>query len=353
MKHQKEIKIFIFILLLTLFIIYPLGIKADSLSASFSLTSLITDIKEERSVEGKKYNAYVIDKHESGCILTDDKENLVYAYLDNKTNATLLNGEMIIFEVESFSFENGIFLITIKNIIVYDTVFFYPENKTIDIDRIYTNTLKRVEVNEILINNGKAITSDFITINVFDGFTNKPYENGIHMHVIGYVLRKNDVELNFYITKKYEGTETLNINTKSLGIKGISYGNGESTINGVTFKYKEIGDYGFDIQMRSKTNSSNNISSTIYNIDEFKKPIKSIKITYNSSKTPRNENHVLAFKLGNTKECKDAIVYLNTNENRKEYEIEIKRDYKYIIILVPDTYGYSNFIESFIIEFKD
>ena len=345
-----ELLLFVFIIAIVLF---SKNAKADILSESFSLLSLITDINQERTIKNKRYNAYILDKHPEGAILTDGRENFVFAYIDKNTNTKLMNGERIVFKVSDAKKENNTFIANLIDIYPLDNDFSFFDAEKIDLENIYTSTLKKVEVDEITVNNGKAIINDCVSINVYDKFTEIPYENGTHLHTVGYILRKNDAELNFYITTKYEKIDSLTINTKTLGIKGLAYGNGSSTISGIKFTYKEIGDYGFGIQMRSKQNSTNNLSSLIQNTEEFKAPIKSIKITYNSSKTPRNENHVLCFNLGNTKDCSEATIYLNTNETKREYKIDIKKDFKYIKISVPDSYGYSNFIESFVLEFKE
>ena len=353
MKHFiTSIELLLFVLIIVV-VLFSKNAEADILSESFSLLSLITDIDQERTTENKRYNAYIADKHPSGAILTDGRDNYVFAYIEKNENAPLMNGERIIFKVKDAKKENGIFIVKTTDIYPLDNDISNFDVERIELENAYTTTLKKVEINEITINNGVATLNDCIFINVYDNFTKISYENGTHMHAVGYILRKNDVELNFYVTTKYERIDSLSINTKSLGIKGLAYGNGTATISGIKFTYKEIGDYGFGIQMRSKQNSTNNLSSLIQNTEEFKAPIKSIQITYNSSKTPRNENHVLCFSLGNTKECSDVTIYLNTNETKREYKIDIKKDFKYIKISVPDSYGYSNFVESFVLEFKE
>ena len=353
MKHFiTSIELLLFVLIIVV-VLFSKNAEADILSESFSLLSLITDINQERSIENKRYNAYIADKHPSGAILTDGRDNYLFTYIDKSENAPLMNGERIIFKVKDAKKENGIFIVKTADIYPLDNDISNFDVERMELENAYTTTLKKVEINEITINNGVATLNDCVSINVYDKFTEIPYENGIHMHTVGYILRKNDAELNFYVTTKYERIDSLSINTKSLGIKGLAYGNGTSTISGIKFTYKEIGDYGFGIQMRSKQNSTNNLSSLIQNIEEFKAPIKSIQITYNSSKTPRNESHVLCFSLGNTKECNDVTIYLNTNETKRDYKIDIKKDFKYIKISVPDSYGYSNFVESFVLEFKE
>ena len=350
---MKRFVIVLELLLVLSFIvsINPNKIKASDLMNSYSLSSLMIDIDQERVTEKKKYNAYVVDKIIDGAFLTDGRDKYIFAYIDKNTNKFLINGERIVFEVEDAGKENGIYIANLINVSSSGSTYFFPDVEKIDLENIYTTSLKKIEINEIYINNGRSSIDNTI-INVYDKFSDTPYQNGTHMHAVGYVLRKNDAEINFYIMTKYEKVESITINTKTLGVKGLAYGNGSSSINGIVFSYQEIGDYGFDIQMRSKQNSTNNTSSTIYNKDEFKTPIKSIRITYKKDKTPRNEKHVLCFYLGNTKECNDAIIYLNTNDAKKEYKTELRKDFKYIKIVVPDLYGYSSFIESFVLEFK-
>lgn len=324
--------------------------KGETINEFFSLETLVNDINLERNTYQKKYSAHIVDKHGDGLILTDESNNYIFAYTDKKTSILSLIGDTIIFEIEDYKKENNIYFVYLNSITTIDNNKEFPDIEQKEIEEVIADLFKKIEINYVNVVEGRVNIDDFSTMNLYDGFSENPYKNGEHRSLTGYAIRKNDVEINFFVVDEKEERPIFDLNVKSLGIKGLSYHNGSCLINGINFEFKEIGDYGSGIQMRSKTNSTNNLSSMIYNTNAFKKPIKRLIISYNEEKTPRNEDHVLKLSFGNTKECKDAAAYLNTKENKKEYVLELKNDFVFINISVPESYGYSSFIDSFIIE---
>ena len=72
---------------------------------------------------------------------------------------------------------------------------------------------------------------------------------------------------------------TTTITVDALGLVSNSYADGSKKIDGFDWEYKELGNYGKGIQMRTK----NGKSSACYNIVAFSKAIKNVVISFNSN----------------------------------------------------------------------
>ena len=107
---------------------------------------------------------------------------------------------------------------------------------------------------------------------------------------------EKEVEFTVKVPANYDG-QMITLTTTSLTV-GSAYGNGTATIDGVTFEWTELGDYGNGIQMRVK----NGKNSEITNTTAFASAIVKIEFTYTSSKIPTAEkftDELLSVKFGN------------------------------------------------------
>lgn len=116
----------------------------------------------------------------------------------------------------------------------------------------------------------------------------------------------------------------IELTTTSLNIPSNAYSNGEATVNGVTFTYIQLANYGNGIQVRDNAEKSS--TSIFYNTTAFEKGIEKIELTYNSSKTTYANDNAEIFSFANESfaEATTVATYetkLSTAKDTKTYTI--------------------------------
>ncbi|MBE6532929.1 MAG: hypothetical protein E7676_05440 [Ruminococcaceae bacterium] len=112
--------------------------------------------------------------------------------------------------------------------------------------------------------------------------------------------------------KVFDGTANLTGGRLDLG----GYAEGEKRVEGITFGFTELGDYGNGIQWRTK----NGKTSTLWNKTELPYGIKKIVFVYNADKTPRIEN-MLSIAFGNDATVSAYTATLTGVDGTMTYEI--------------------------------
>lgn len=323
--------------------------EADNYKNLFSLTSLKNDIDLERGVEGKEYNAFVLERYNNGLILSDELKNIVLIEIDSHNLWHYLKGDYISFFIDDARKENDIYIATCTKITDHKSENINIHPTKLNIKDIKLKGIEYIEFENVVIENSSIKDTEH-KIKVYKNFSITPYLDGIYQRLKGFLIRKNDIELYFYVTIEEKNINPIIITKENLNLINSKYISSTSTISSIPFKYQELGFYGYGIQMRSKTNSSNNLSSRLYNESPFEAPIKSITLTYSNLKKPRDANHVLEITLKDKNTTKKASIFLNTKEETYTYKIIPKSSYYFIDIAISDTYSYSCFFESIIIE---
>lgn len=135
-----------------------------------------------------------------------------------------------------------------------------------------------------------------------------------------------------------------------LGYSGITvtYGDGEVTINEVTFGYQEMSCYGNGLQMRHESKSKNNKSSSFWNSAALPGAIDSIDIIFNAGKNTYDNEKALKFSFGATSEL-GTDVYLNTVAGEKSYNVAAPGNATYLKMTI--NLAYSFYVDSFVINY--
>ena len=128
-----------------------------------------------------------------------------------------------------------------------------------------------------------------------------------------------------------EGAVELTSTKLGLG----DYADGSKSVDGVTFDFIELGDYGTGIQMRNKTKAS-----TLWNTTALPGTIKNIVLVYNSTKSTYNNTDALIFTFGNDATLGGGTVKLSTVEGQTVYTITPDADnYTFFKVVINITYS--------------
>ena len=113
-----------------------------------------------------------------------------------------------------------------------------------------------------------------------------------------------------------EPTEaTLKLTSTALGLG--AYAASTATVDGCSFQFIELGDYGNGIQMRSKDGNT----SALWNTVAFDKPIARIELVYNSEKNTYDNTDAFTFTFGNEEGASAYTTTLTTVKNVKTYTV--------------------------------
>lgn len=102
----------------------------------------------------------------------------------------------------------------------------------------------------------------------------------------------------------------------TLGLVKSSYQDGTATINGVSFSFVELGNFGNGIQLRTKDKTSSFANTTA-----FSKGITKIVFKYNSEKAGFSNANALAVKFGTDATVASYSTFLSTEKGVTEYVI--------------------------------
>ena len=131
-------------------------------------------------------------------------------------------------------------------------------------------------------------------------------------------------EKTFNVTVQYElaGQQEIELTSNALGL-AKSYVDGNGTINGVAFTWKEFADYGDGIQMRTNTNVTPNKPSTLWNTQAFDYNIFKVEFTWSETKDAPTKDKNLIVEFADNAEFTDAKEEIITFTTKS-------------VILVPD-----------------
>ena len=148
-------------------------------------------------------------------------------------------------------------------------------------------------------------------------------------------------------TASFEITAALpNTNVDSYVLTGESlglinkYDVGSKKVSGVEWEWTELADYGDGIQMRNK----NGKKSSLFNNDATARPIKEIKLTYNSSKTVSDKADAYTFSFGTDATLASYSTQFSFVADTFEYTITPDaEEYTYFKLEYNDSYTYSSY----------
>lgn len=110
------------------------------------------------------------------------------------------------------------------------------------------------------------------------------------------------------------------LNVNSLGVPSQSYVDGNGNVDGISFEFKQIGNYGNGIQVKGDR------YSTIWNTAAFGNGIKKIILVHNSAKNTYNNTDSDTFTFGNEAGEAAYTYKLSTVSGVKTYEITPDKD---------------------------
>lgn len=123
-------------------------------------------------------------------------------------------------------------------------------------------------------------------------------------------------------------TGSIELTVDSLGVASQSYAAGTPTINGVSFEFVQLGNYGDGIQMRDKADKG---TSMLWNTSAITGGIKEIRLVYSSSKDTYNNPDAVIFTFGNEVKGATYSTKLSTVSGEKTY------------VITPDSATYTYF----------
>ncbi len=122
-------------------------------------------------------------------------------------------------------------------------------------------------------------------------------------------------------------TDKIELTVDSLGIANSTYAAGTPTINGVSFEFIQLGNYGSGIQMRDKDGNT----SYLWNTSAIAGGIKEIRLVFSASKSTYDNTDAVIFTFGNSVKGASYTTKLTTKAGVKEY------------VITPDSDGYTYF----------
>ena len=141
----------------------------------------------------------------------------------------------------------------------------------------------------------------------------------------------------------------IELTVNSLGIASSSYAAGTKDVDGVSFEFIQIGNYGDGIQMRDKDGNTSKLWSTT----AFGTGIIKIELTYSTTKdvTHSNANAVI-FSFGNAMDNLTYSTKLSTTEGVKTYTITPDAT-TYTFLSIEHDLGYTLYWDSIKIYYNE
>ena len=150
------------------------------------------------------------------------------------------------------------------------------------------------------------------------------------------------------------GTETpvangLVLSVDTIGVASQTYAEGTVTIDGVSFQFVQMGNYGDGLQMRDKDGKT----SIIWNTTAFAKPIAKIELVYSDTKDVAYANaDAVIFTFGNEAQGANYTTKLSTTAGVKTYTITPDAS-TYTFFKLEHDLGYTMYWKSITIVFAD
>ena len=138
------------------------------------------------------------------------------------------------------------------------------------------------------------------------------------------------------------GEKTVELTVESLGLESQKYAAGTKEVNGVSFEFIQIGNYGDGIQMRDKDGKTSKLWSTT----AFGAGIIKIELTYSTTKdvSHSNENAVI-FSFGTAADNLTYSTKLSTTAGVKTYTITPNAT-TYTFLSIEHDLGYTFYWDS-------
>ena len=145
------------------------------------------------------------------------------------------------------------------------------------------------------------------------------------------------------------GEKTVVLTVESLGIASQTYAAGTKEVNGVSFEFIQIGNYGNGIQMRDKNGNTSKLWSTT----AFGAGIIKIELTYSTTKDVENSNeNAVIFSFGNAADNLTYSTKLSTTAGVKTYTITPDAT-TYTFLSIEHDLGYTFYWDSIKIYYAD
>ena len=149
-----------------------------------------------------------------------------------------------------------------------------------------------------------------------------------------------------------ETSSKIVLTVDSLGLASQSYTENTATVDGATFEWIQLGNYGNGIQVRDSSKGT----SYFWNTVAFESGIEKIELTYNSAKDTYDNENAEIFYFGNDATVSSYSTKLSTTAGEKSYTItpdvntytflKFEHDYQYtfywdsiVIYLAEDASG--------------
>ena len=107
--------------------------------------------------------------------------------------------------------------------------------------------------------------------------------------------------------------DSIVLSVDSLGLESQKYASGTKEVNGVTFEFVELGNYGNGIQMRKH--------SQLWNSTPFSKTIASVTLKYNEKMLGYTNPDYFEFSFGTSVKPTTSVVKWGTEEGVSDYTI--------------------------------
>ncbi len=154
------------------------------------------------------------------------------------------------------------------------------------------------------------------------------------------------------------GTDTSDANKitidKSLsGLGNQTYTSGSATLNTIGFDFTNLCYGSNGIQTRNTSKNKDGNACSIWNTTAISSGIESVVITMNAAKLTHSNTGILKIEFSNSADFSDAeTIMVDTTVGTTEYTVTPTASYTYVRITHGDSFGYSNYIDSFVIKFK-
>ena len=135
------------------------------------------------------------------------------------------------------------------------------------------------------------------------------------------------------------GATVIELNSEKLGLG--DYKNGSATVDGYSFEFDTLGDYGSGIQMKNK----NGLTSKLWNSDAFSSGITRIDFKYAETQANYSNTNALKIELGTTSTFSSSVSYLSTTKGGVYYSVTPDSS-EYTFVRFSDNISYALYFES-------
>ena len=139
-------------------------------------------------------------------------------------------------------------------------------------------------------------------------------------------------------------SKTIALNVTSLGLTSQAYTESSNAVDGVTFNWVELGNYGNGIQMRNKL-ADGGKNSKLWNSTAFSGKIVKIELTYSAAKSAYANANAIELKFGTSADNLTETIKLSTVKDQKSYTITPTGDYTFFSLEYLYV-GYSHYWDS-------